>query len=100
MSLDSEFQDRMDLEDRSDKVRTYFLFLDLSKHVEYRVSDMPLLEEGTVIEFDTPIKDLYDPKRSVRIQGPHRLKRRVLKYSTSKTREGLTQYLEWEAVQG
>lgn len=81
-------------------VRTYLVFLDLPIHYEFRVSDMPILAEGIVIEFDL---SLQDPKsrKSRRVEGPHVIARRKLVYSTSKpSNVGLTQYLEFSKVDG
>jgi len=78
------------------KIRTVFVFLDLPRHVEYRVGDMPLLPEGTVVEFDTCLRSLNDAKKVRKVSGPYSVSRRVLKYSTSRVGlMGLTQYLEW-----
>lgn len=80
-------------------VRTVFVFLDLPRHVEYRVMDMPLMDEGAIIEFDTSLRDPRDPKRVRTVSGPYRIQRRVLRYSTSRPgMMGLTQFLELDPV--
>jgi hypothetical protein len=79
-------------------IRTYLVFLDLPIHYEFRVSDMPILPEGMIIEFEL---DLMDPKsrRSRRVEGPHVITRRKLVYSTSRPLStGLTQYLEFSRI--
>lgn len=77
-------------------IKTYFVFLDLPRHVEFRVSDMPLLEEGTLMDFDLTIRSLKNPKKTIPIQGTHTLFRRVLKFGGK--RPGLAQFLEWKVV--
>lgn len=81
------------------KVRTFFVFLDVPRHVEYRVDDMPLLPEGTIVEFSLNVKNPRDPTKSRDINGPYKVIRRKLKYlSDSPGRRGLSQYLEWEPL--
>ena len=81
-------------------VRTFLVFLDLPIHYEFRVSDMPVLLEGTIIEFDLSLKDPKS-RKSRRVEGPYIVLRRKLVYSTSKpSTSGLTQYLEFSKVDG
>ena len=73
-------------------VRTFFVFTDLPKHIEYRVQPMPLIPEGTVIRFER--LSLRDPsnRRRVRVvDGEHSVLHRRLVYSPA---SGLLQYLE------
>lgn len=73
-------------------VRTFFVFTDLPKHIEYRVHPMPLLPEGTVLRIDRiPLRDPADRRRVRIVEGEHRVMNRRLVYSTS---SGLLQYLE------
>jgi hypothetical protein len=75
------------------------VFLELPRHVEYRVDNMPLLPEGTVVEFSLNVKNPRDPTKSRDINGPYKVIRRKLKYlSDSSSKRGLSQYLEWEPV--
>jgi hypothetical protein len=79
-------------------VRTKLVFVDLPVHYEFQISDLPLLEEGLIIEF---VLNLQDPrsKRSRRIEGPHKIIRRKLVYTTEKpSNAGLTQYLEVQKI--
>jgi hypothetical protein len=77
-------------------VRTFFVFLDQPKLVEYRVADMPLIDIGTVVEFSLTLHNLRCSKNTV-MNGPYRVKRRILRYSSNRCgRQGLAQYLEWE----
>lgn len=75
---------------------TYFVFIDLPKHIEFRFQDLPILQEGLVMEFDLNIKNPKDPSRSRKIQGSHILNRCILKCGGK--RAGITQYIEWKAV--
>ncbi len=70
--------------------RTYFIFLDLPVHVEYRVAGMPLLEEGQAIEFNMTITQT---KKKLSIVGTYVCKRRLLKFGGRYP--GLTVYYEW-----
>jgi len=80
-------------------VRTYLVFLDLPFHYEFRVSDMPILSEGMIIEFGLDLKDPKS-KKSRRIEGPHVLVRRKLVYSTLRSSNiGLSQYLEFSKLE-
>jgi hypothetical protein len=78
-------------------LRTFLVFLDLPKHVEFRVEGWPLLEEGTVVNFDLQVKERPDSRKPRDVVGPYRVKRRVLRFSTGRpSRSGLSQYLEME----
>ena len=84
----------MYMEFNGGNVRTVFIFLNLVKHIEYKVQEMPLLQEGTILEFDMKIKDF---KKIKEIKGSFIVKNRILRYSTSRPGyTGLTQYLEFE----
>lgn len=73
-------------------VRTFFVFADLPKHIEYRVHSMPLLPEGTVLRLDRiTLRDPADRRRVRLVEGEHRVMNRRLVYSTT---SGLLQYLE------
>ncbi len=74
-------------------VRTFFVFTDLPKHVEYRVHPMPLLPEGTILRIDRiPLKDPKDPRRIRVVEGEYCVMNRRLVYSS--VMSGLLQYLE------
>ncbi len=76
------------------------MFLDLPIHLEYRAGELPLLAEGTIVEFDTEFKNPRDPAKKRRMQGPYEVVRSVLKYATERPGlSGLTQYVEWRAVE-
>jgi len=77
-------------------VTTFFVFVDLPKHVEFRVPSVPLLPEGTVIDFNLTIRSLKDVRKTIPVQGPHVLQRSVLTYGGK--RPGLVQFLEWKAI--
>jgi hypothetical protein len=81
-----------------ESVRTFFVFTDFPMHYEFRVSGIPLLEEGTVVEFFLELKDPKS-KNIKMMEGPYRVSRRKLIYRTDKqSLIGLTQYLEWSQV--
>lgn len=78
-------------------LRTFLVFLDLPKHVEFRVEGWPLLDEGTVVDFDLQVKDSPSARKPRDVIGPYRVKRRVLRFVTGRpSRQGLSQYLEME----
>lgn len=80
--------------DGSNKLRTFLVFLDLPIHCEYRVSDMPILQEGVVIEFFLSLKDPQTGK-SRKVEGPYKVSRCKLIYRTDKPSiSGLSQYIE------
>lgn len=72
------------------------MFLDVPKHVELRVDGFPLLEEGTVVNFDLQVKE-HGGRKARDVKGPYLVKRRVLSFSTGRpSRTGFSQYLEVE----
>lgn len=75
---------------------TYFVFLDFPKHIEFRFQDLPLLQEGTKVDFDLTIKNPLDLKKSRKINGTYVINRSILKIGGK--RSGLTQYLEWKLI--
>jgi hypothetical protein len=77
-------------------VPTFFVFLDLPRHVEFRAPDGPVLAEGTEVEFELTIRSTRDPRKTIPISGTHVLHRRVLRFGGK--RPGLSQYLEWKSV--
>lgn len=80
-------------------VRTVFVFTDLPVHIEFRAGELPLLVQGTVVEFNVVLKNPRDSTKSRRIEGPYKVHRSVLKYETGRVgMAGLTQYLEWKPV--
>ena len=83
----------------SGNVRTVFVFTDLPRHIEFRAGELPLLAEGTIVEFNIELKNPRDPKKVRRVEGRHKIVRAVLKYETERaSASGLTQYLEWKPV--
>lgn len=82
-------------------VRTFLVFLDLPKHVEFRTDGFPLLEVGAVVDFDLTVKDPQSAKKPRELKGPYCVKRRVLKFSTGRaSKSGFSQFLEFEPVEG
>lgn len=77
-------------------VQTYFVFVDLPRHVEFRSPDLPLLDEGTVVDFDLTIRSLKDPRKTLPVRGRHVVQRSLLKFGGK--RAGLVQYLEWRLI--
>lgn len=81
----------------SPPLRTFLVFLNLPKHVEFRVEGWPLLTEGTVVDFDLQVKESPSVRKPYDVVGPYRVKRRVLRFSTGRpSRAGFVQYLEME----
>lgn len=79
----------------TESVRTYLVFQDLPVHVEYKVSDMPLIPEGTLICFKMDLRHPREPKRIRKVDGTYKVVKRRLIYSLEKpSAQGLTQYLE------
>lgn len=80
-------------------VRTFLVFLDLPKHVEFRTDGFPLLGEGDVVDFDLTVKDPQSARKPRELKGPYRVKRRVLKFSSGRaSKSGFSQYLELDPV--
>lgn len=79
-------------------LRTFLVFLDLPWHYEFRVSEMPLIPEETVIEFNLSLRDPQTGHTRL-MEGPYKVCRRKLAYRTDKpSLLGLTQYLELSQV--
>lgn len=76
-------------------VRTFFIFMDLPVHVEFRAGGLPLVPEGTVIDFDLTLRSPKDPRRTRRVQGRYEVSKRKLVYEASGMKQGLNQYLEF-----
>jgi hypothetical protein len=76
-------------------VRTYFVFVDLPQHIEFRVTDMPILQKGMEIELDMSLRHPRNIRKVRKIEGVHTVLRRLLKYSTTRASSmGLSQYIE------
>lgn len=76
-------------------VRTFFVFTNLPRHIEWRAAEMPVLHKGLVLELDIALKNPRHPARTRRVSGPHKITGVKLVYSTSRPEAmGLTQYLE------
>jgi hypothetical protein len=83
----------------SGNVRTVFVFTEIPRHIEFRAGDLPILEEGTIVEMKLTIKNPRDPTKVRLVEGPHKVVRSILKYETGRASlGGLTQYLEWKSV--
>lgn len=80
----------------SGAVRTYFVFLDLTNHIEFRVADLPLMVKDDQVSFDFSIRSRTNSNKIIKIQGAYLLKNRILKYGGK--HPGLTQYCEWEKI--
>jgi hypothetical protein len=82
-------------------IRTYLVFKDLPVHVEYRVSDMPIVPEGVCIRFKVNLKHPRDLNRIRKVDGNYKVSKRLLVYSfENQCNKGLTQYLELDLVNG
>lgn len=80
-------------------MRTFLIFQDLPMHVEYRVDDMQMIPEGTEIHFKIELRHPRDPKRVRNVDGLYLVVKRRLIFSSEKSSaQGLTQYLELDAV--
>jgi hypothetical protein len=78
----------------SGNVRTFFVFTDLPRLIEYRAGEMPLIPSGN-IELDIALKNPKFPNRTVRIKGMYKIVHQKLMYSTVRAgKMGLSQYLE------
>ena len=64
-------------------VRTFFIFKDIPKHIEYRVGDFPILTVGSFLHIDVLLRFLKDPKKTKRIQGEYMIDNLVLKYTST-----------------
>jgi len=90
---DQDSPSRVPIPSGSEPITTFFVFIDLPKHVEFRAPNIPILPEGTVIDFNLTIRSLRDVRKTIPIQGPHILQRSVLTYGGK--RPGLVQFMEW-----
>lgn len=100
-TAESDSESAMALEEAcgSGLVRTFLVFLDVPVHFEFR-ADMPLIPEGTEIEFRMALRNPKDPKRVRTIDGPYKVLRRKCIYSTQKSSiMGFSQYLELSPVE-
>ena len=87
---------RLGLHRESGVFPTYFIFVDLPKHIEFRAQDLPILKEGTQMEFDITLRNPKDHNKQKKIQGMHIISRSLLKYGGK--RSGIVQYLEWKTM--
>jgi len=74
-------------------LRTYFVFKEFPKYVEFRAPDLPLLYSGMMVHFDVSIINPRDPSKKRRIFGNHELVQVVFRYGGKY--DGLTQYCIW-----
>lgn len=83
----------------SSSLRTYVVFLDLPKHIEYLISDIPLLRINDVVEFDLSLRDPRNTSKIWKVNGSYTVSNRILKYTTDNSKKsGFTQYLEFKPV--
>lgn len=79
--------------DRSNSgVRTYVIFTDLPKHIEFRVENLPTLTVGNLIEFNLLVRDSKFLNKSRKVFGVYEVTSQTLKYGGKLP--GLAQYLE------
>lgn len=82
-------------DESSGLIRTFYVFLNIPNHVEFRAQNMPLLSEGAVIELDISLKNPRNPQKTKRIQGPYKVEKHLLRHSDKRvSRSGVSQYLE------
>ena len=80
-------------------IRTYVIFLDIPKHLEIQIDQIPLLQVNDTVEFDLKIKDPRNLDKIWKINGPYLVSKRILKYCSDNSKlSGLTQYLEFKPV--
>lgn len=76
-------------------VRTVLVFTDLPVHIEFAAQPMPLLEKGTVLDFDLVLSDPRDTRKRRHVSGDYEVAARKLRYSS---KSALSQYLELTPV--
>jgi hypothetical protein len=81
-------------------MKTYFIFSVLPKHVEYFAgTDYPLMQVGSIVNFDLELKDPRLVHKSKRVLGDFYAARCSLRYSNQVgNKAGLRQYIEWVPV--
>ena len=80
-------------------IRTFFIFLDLPQHLEFRAGEMPIMSSGDHIELDIALKHPRNHKKMRKINGKYLINQRILKYSSGRSNlMGLSQYLELKPV--
>jgi len=75
-------------------MKTYWIFLDYPRHLEHRVADLPVMEEGTRIHMDFSLPPISKDNPPWVIRGEYRIFRRVLRHDAY----GTAQYLEFSPV--
>lgn len=75
-------------------MRTYWIFCDYPAHLEHRVADMPMMEDGVVIYMDFSLPRPTKDSPPWRVHGEYKIVRRVLKHDS----EGTAQYLEFSPL--
>jgi hypothetical protein len=99
VTTDSEFIHELSMGgslENSGVFPTYFIFLDLPKHIEFRSQNLPILSEGLEMDFDLTIRNPRDVRKSKRISGIHVISRCLLKFGGKHS--GIAQYLEWKSI--
>ncbi len=77
-------------------ITTYFVFLDIPKHIEFRSPITSILPEGIEVAFDLSVVGVPDYHRKTLITGTWKLEKRLLKYGGKW--DGLRQYCEWRKI--
>ena len=76
-------------------MRTFFIFLDLPLHFEFRVSNAPLFNVGSSFHVRLNLRNPKDPKRLREINGEYSVKQAKVVYSNEvPSKQGWSQYLE------
>lgn len=73
-------------------VQTFLVFRDLPFHTELRMEGFPLLEVGTIVDFDLRVPDPSDRTKTMVVFGDYVVASRKLQY-----RDRLRQYLELDS---
>lgn len=76
-------------------LRTFFVFKDLPRHVEFHAGRVPLIPVGESIHMDIELRSPRDRTRTRKVEGLYVIGSRTLRYSAA---HGLTQYLELDPV--
>lgn len=80
-------------------IRTFFIFLDVPRHFEFRAGSLPRLSVKDKVEFDLSLRNPRDPTKTRKISGTYEVRSIRMKYEASKAGlQGLSQYVEWIPV--
>jgi hypothetical protein len=90
----NEIQLEMGGEIATGSFRTFFIFLDLPFHFEFRVSNAPLFNVGSSFHVKLNLRNPKDPKRIRKMDGAYLVKNRKIVYSNEiPSKQGWSQYL-------